>query len=108
MRGPNPMLDPVPDSTPDPIDQAMPADLWRHMGPFARLAALPIYAYRYTFSPFIGHHCRHQPTCSVYGLEALARHGAMKGLYLTGRRVIRCHPYGGSGYDPVPRNEISK
>ena len=92
-------------SPPDCIDCAKVADLWQHMGPFARLAALPIYAYRYTLSPYVGHVCRHQPTCSAYGLEALARHGAVKGLYFTARRVIRCHPFGGSGFDPVPKSK---
>ena len=92
-----------PDS--DAIDRVSPAQLWAHMGIFAKIVALPIYAYRYTFSPYVGRSCRYQPTCSVYGLEALARHGALMGLYFTVRRVIRCHPFGGSGYDPVPRNK---
>lgn len=87
----------------DALDRSSAAQLWAHMGPFARLAALPIYAYRYTLSPYVGHACRHQPTCSVYGLEALARHGALYGIYLTLRRLLRCHPWGRSGYDPVPR-----
>ena len=108
------MCPPNPDSSapnspdgPDGIDQASPAQLWRHMGPLARLVALPIYAYRYSLSPYLGRTCRFQPTCSVYGLEALARHGAFRGLYFTARRVIRCHPFGGSGYDPVPKNDAS-
>ena len=92
-------------SQPDAIDRANPAQLWGHMDFFARAVALPIYAYRYSLSPFIGHSCRHQPTCSVYGLEALARYGAIKGLYFTARRLMRCHPWGSSGFDPVPKNE---
>ena len=85
-----------------PIRKTPIASLWQHMGPLARIVALPIYAYRYTFSPFVGHVCRHQPTCSVYALEALAAHGAFRGFSLAIRRVLRCHPYGQSGYDPVP------
>lgn len=68
----------------------------------ARLVALPIRAYRLLLSPWIGHYCRYQPTCSVYALEALERHGAIKGSWLALRRIGRCHPLGGSGYDPVP------
>ena len=87
----------------DAIDRASAAALWQHMSLGARLCALPIYAYRYTLSPYVGHRCRFQPTCSLYALEALARYGAAKGLYFTVRRVIRCHPFGGSGFDPVPK-----
>lgn len=81
------------------------AELWQHMGPFARIAALPVYGYRYTLSPYIGHACRHQPTCSVYALEALATFGALQGTYLSTRRLLRCHPWGSKGYDPVRREE---
>ncbi|WP_374764850.1 membrane protein insertion efficiency factor YidD [Yunchengibacter salinarum] len=58
--------------------------------------------YQLVLSPWIGNQCRFQPTCSAYGLEALARFGAIKGSLLTLRRLGRCHPWGGSGYDPVP------
>ena len=58
--------------------------------------------YQVTLSPFIGGHCRFQPTCSRYGEEALRTHGALRGLWLTARRVGRCHPLGGKGWDPVP------
>lgn len=58
--------------------------------------------YRYTLSPFVGRHCRYLPTCSEYALEALSKHGALKGSGLTIRRLARCHPWGGSGLDPVP------
>jgi putative membrane protein insertion efficiency factor len=68
----------------------------------ARLLQAPIIAYRYLLSPLLGPRCRHLPTCSAYGLEALERHGAVKGSWLTFRRVCRCHPWGTSGYDPVP------
>lgn len=72
------------------------------MSPGAKLVALPVRAYRLLLSPWVGHGCRFQPTCSAYSLEALARHGAIKGSWLTLRRLCRCHPWGSSGYDPVP------
>lgn len=66
----------------------------------------PILAYRYLISPLIGPACRYEPTCSAYALEALERHGPIIGLWLTARRLARCHPIkwlgGGEGYDPVP------
>ena len=72
------------------------------MSPLARLAALPVHLYRATFSPIVGMNCRYQPTCSAYALEALETHGAFRGGWLATRRILRCHPLGGSGYDPVP------
>lgn len=72
------------------------------MSPLARIAALPVRAYRLLLSPWVGHACRFQPTCSAYALEALERHGALRGGWLTLRRISRCHPWGGWGYDPVP------
>jgi uncharacterized protein len=50
--------------------------------------------------------CRYTPTCSCYALEALQNHGTLRGVYLTVRRLLRCHPWGGTGFDPVPRNQI--
>ncbi|WP_022708254.1 MULTISPECIES: membrane protein insertion efficiency factor YidD [Paracoccus] len=72
------------------------------MSPLARIAALPVRAYRLVASPWVGHGCRFQPTCSAYALQALERHGAWRGGLLTLRRIGRCHPWGGQGYDPVP------
>ncbi len=72
------------------------------MTPGAWILSLPVRFYRLVFSPWVGHGCRYQPTCSAYSLEAFERHGAIKGLYLTIRRILRCHPWGGHGYDPVP------
>lgn len=58
--------------------------------------------YQIVISPIFPPSCRFTPTCSQYALEAFYKHGPVKGLYLTVRRILRCHPWGGSGYDPVP------
>ena len=58
--------------------------------------------YQAVGSPFLGGHCRHYPTCSHYGIEAIERHGAVRGGWLTTRRVLRCNPLGTAGFDPVP------
>jgi len=67
-----------------------------------RLVSLPILLYRWLISPVIGPRCRFLPTCSEYALDALATHGVLKGGWLALRRIGRCHPWGGDGYDPVP------
>lgn len=61
-----------------------------------------IRVYQVAISPLIGPRCRFTPTCSTYGLEAIRTHGALKGGWLTLKRVLKCHPLGSSGYDPVP------
>lgn len=66
------------------------------------LLLLPIRFYRGYISPMLPPACRFTPTCSQYAMEALQKHGPLKGLYLTIRRILRCHPWGGHGYDPVP------
>jgi hypothetical protein len=66
------------------------------------LLTLPIYFYKACISPFTPASCRFTPTCSQYALEALKKHGPIKGLWLSIKRIARCHPWGGSGYDPVP------
>lgn len=58
--------------------------------------------YQLTLSPLIGQSCRHLPTCSEYGFEAIARHGLWRGGWLTAWRVVRCGPFGSHGFDPVP------
>lgn len=58
--------------------------------------------YQCCISPYIPPSCRFTPTCSQYAIEALRKHGPWKGLWLTIKRILRCNPWGGSGYDPVP------
>jgi len=72
------------------------------MSPLAHLIALPVRLYRLVCSPWVGQNCRFHPTCSAYALEALGRHGAVRGTWLTLRRLARCHPWGRSGIDNVP------
>jgi len=67
-----------------------------------RAAILPIRIYQLAISPLLPPSCRYQPSCSAYAIEALQRHGLLRGAWLTLRRLGRCHPWGGSGYDPVP------
>lgn len=66
------------------------------------LLILPVQAYRKAISPLLGENCRYYPSCSAYAEEALARHGALKGLYLATHRLLRCHPLCEGGLDPVP------
>ena len=66
------------------------------------LMILLIRIYQRCVSPMLGQNCRFVPTCSQYAVEALRRHGPLKGGWLTVRRILRCHPWGGSGFDPVP------
>ncbi|MDE6305994.1 MAG: membrane protein insertion efficiency factor YidD [Muribaculaceae bacterium] len=68
----------------------------------ATLLILPVRFYQLSISPMLPPSCRFTPTCSQYAIEALRRHGAVRGTLLALRRLLRCHPWGGSGYDPVP------
>jgi putative membrane protein insertion efficiency factor len=61
-----------------------------------------VHAYRIVISPLLPPSCRYMPSCSAYALEALERHGALRGGWLTLRRLARCHPFRPGGYDPVP------
>ena len=76
------------------------------------ILAAPIRLYRAVLSPLMPNACRFKPTCSAYALEALHRHGPVKGLWLTMRRLARCHPLtwlgGSSGFDPVPKRPIQR
>ena len=71
-----------------------------------KILALPfigmIKLYQLIISPWLGPSCRFTPTCSQYGLEAFKKYGVFKGIWLTVKRISRCHPWGGHGYDPVP------
>jgi uncharacterized protein len=64
--------------------------------------------YRYLISPLLGPNCRFYPSCSCYAEEALTQHGVLRGLYLTVRRLLRCHPWHPGGYDPVPPPSSAK
>ncbi|MEX2494843.1 MAG: membrane protein insertion efficiency factor YidD [Woeseia sp.] len=61
-----------------------------------------VWFYRCAISPLLGMNCRFEPTCSEYARQALRRHGGFRGAWLAAKRISRCHPWGGSGYDPVP------
>jgi putative membrane protein insertion efficiency factor len=67
-----------------------------------RLAILPIRLYQWTLSPLLPRSCRFAPSCSEYAAEAVLAHGLIRGSRLAARRLLRCHPWGGHGYDPVP------
>lgn len=66
------------------------------------IVLLPVYFYRYSISPLLPASCRYTPTCSQYTVEAIMKHGVIKGAWLAIKRIASCHPWGGSGYDPVP------
>ncbi len=66
---------------------------------------LLIRGYQLLISPVLAGTCRYQPTCSAYALDALALHGPFKGSWLAAKRISRCHPFGGYGYDPVPETK---
>ena len=72
------------------------------VGLAARLLVLGVRAYQVALSPLLGGQCRYFPTCSAYGIEALEKHGALRGTWLTVRRIGRCHPFRPGGFDPVP------
>ena len=76
------------------------------MTPLARLLTAAIVAYRRYLSPVLPARCRFYPSCSAYALEAVARHGAMRGSGLAIWRLLRCHPFHPGGYDPVPGGPI--
>tara|TARA_B100002052_G_C15446240_1_gene403600 strand:+ start:322 stop:543 length:222 start_codon:yes stop_codon:yes gene_type:complete len=63
---------------------------------------IPIKLYQILLSPLLGQSCRYHPTCSQYAVEAIEKYGPIKGIWLGIKRIARCHPWGGSGNDPVP------
>ena len=68
-----------------------------------RVLVALVKGYQLALSPFFGQQCRFTPTCSQYAIEALQLHGSIKGLWLTVKRVLRCHPWHAGGHDPVPK-----
>lgn len=79
----------------------MPACRGRHLLP-GRILARAVRLYQLVLSPVLPLGCRHLPTCSDYAIEALREHGVLRGGWLAIRRIARCHPFGTSGFDPVP------
>jgi uncharacterized protein len=88
----------------EPIAQAAAMSFSRRVtiAPFVALIKL----YQFTLSPVFGRHCRFQPTCSWYALEAYRTHGVVRGTVLTVWRIVRCNPFGGGGLDPVPPGRV--
>jgi len=66
------------------------------------IVLLPVYFYKYCISPLTPASCRYVPTCSQYAIDAVKKYGPFKGGWLAIKRITRCHPWGGSGFDPVP------
>jgi len=66
------------------------------------ILVLLVHAYRWTLRPLLGAQCRFHPSCSTYALEALRTHGALRGAWLSGLRILRCNPWMQGGHDPVP------
>ena len=69
---------------------------------FNKLCIYIVKSYQLVISPVLGANCRYQPTCSSYFIECLKKHNLQYALYLGTKRILNCHPFGGSGYDPVP------
>ena len=67
---------------------------------------LLIRGYQLIISPLLGSNCRFMPTCSEYAMESLKSHGLIKGIYLTVKRIGKCHPWGGHGYAPIPTKKV--
>ena len=70
-----------------------------------RIVSALVRSYQYAISPFFPVRCRYAPSCSHYAIEAVQRHGALRGIWLATKRIARCHPWGGQGYDPVPQED---
>lgn len=86
----------------DPVKPGTPGKL------LARPLLGVVWIYRRAFSPLLGVNCRFVPTCSEYAAQALREYGGITGGWLAAKRICRCHPWGGSGYDPVPERHIDR
>lgn len=73
-----------------------------------KILLLLISVYRYIISPLLGSNCRFQPSCSEYARQAITQYGSLRGFFLTIRRLARCHPWGGQGYDPIPKRSSER
>jgi len=69
---------------------------------FKKIAIAFVRFYQYSVRPLLPNACRYTPSCSAYSVEAINKYGALKGSWLGLKRILRCHPWGGHGYDPVP------
>ena len=78
------------------------------MNIFRKIFILPIRFYQLFISPMLGPKCRFKPTCSHYAIEAVEEWGILKGFWLGIKRILKCHPWGPSGYDPVPKKNITR
>jgi uncharacterized protein len=83
----------------------MTSDVDLRLGPAQRVALAVVRFYQLALSPFFGGSCRFVPSCSVYAADAIREHGALRGSLLAARRLAKCHPFGGSGLDPVPERQ---
>lgn len=70
-----------------------------------KIVIFPIQVYQRLISPFFHCGCRYQPSCSHYAIEAVEKHGVLRGCFLVFKRILRCHPFGSFGMDPVPERE---
>ena len=73
------------------------------MNIFTKILIKLIKVYKYFLSPLIGHSCRYLPTCSEYSIEALETYGFIKGIYISLKRILSCHPWSSGGYDPLKK-----
>ena len=73
------------------------------MNIFKKILIKLIKLYKYLLSPLIGHSCRYLPTCSEYSIEAQETYGFIKGIYISLKRILSCHPWGSGGYDPLKK-----
>ena len=81
---------------------AKPKNLLQH------IFIIPIKIYQIVLSPWLGSNCRHHPTCSNYAIQAIQEWGIFKGIYLGIKRILKCHPWGTFGYDPVPKKNTKQ